>query len=55
MESISKLRDICQKPKIVDRENIGFNYQDFKSKCELKVSIYFTWFFLKRASCLLIS
>ena len=47
MESISELRAICQKSKVSDREEIGMSYQDFKSKLDLKFSIYFTWIFLR--------
>ena len=47
MESIPELRNICQKPKIESREAIGFNYHGFKKQCDLKVSIYFTWIFLR--------
>ncbi len=47
MESIHELRNICQKPKIESREAIGFNYHGFKKQCDLKVSIYFTWIFLR--------
>ena len=47
MESISQLRAICQKPKISDREDIGMNYHDFKTKFEMGLSIYFTWVFIR--------
>ncbi len=47
MESISELRNICQKPKVESREAIGFNYHGFKKRCDLKISIYFTWIFLR--------
>ncbi len=47
MESISELRNICQKPKIESREAIGYNYHGFKKRCDLKISIYFTWIFLR--------
>ena len=39
MESISKLRELCQKPKVSDREDIGMSYQDIKSKIELGISM----------------
>ncbi len=47
METISELRNICQKPKIESREAIGYNYHGFKKRCDLKISIYFTWIFLR--------
>ena len=47
MECISELRNICQKPKVESREAIGFNYHGFKKRCDLKISIYFTWIFLR--------
>ena len=47
METISELRNICQKPKIESREAIGFNYHGFMKRCELRISIYFTWIFLR--------
>jgi len=47
MESISELRAICQKPKISDREDIGMNYHDFKTRLEMGLSIYFTWVFIR--------
>ena len=47
MDTITKLRELCQKPKVSDREDIGMSYQDIKSKLELGISIYFTWFFLR--------
>ena len=47
MESIRELRNICQKPKIESREAIGYNYHSFKKRCDLKISIYFTWIFLR--------
>jgi hypothetical protein len=46
MESIHELRNICQKPKIESREAIGYNYHGFKKRCDLKISIYFTWILL---------
>ena len=47
METISELRNICQKPKIESREAIGYNYHGFMKRCELRISIYFTWIFLR--------
>ena len=47
MEKISELRNICQKPKVLEREEIGMSYSGLKTQFDLKLSIYFTWIFLR--------
>jgi len=47
MESISELRTICQSSKIEMRGKLGVTYTDLLKRFFLKISIYFTWIFIR--------